>query len=810
MQVAQKARAAGSTCQVADIFRCKTISIDARSLGEVTQSCVRTPEELVEEPLCPTSTPQPFLEQLPPKQLSMLISQSQDPDAYNCRMVCQITSRTEPVDLVRVADSWQQAIQRHGILRTIFMGNVTGTGYHDQVVLKEVTADIDMLGRIEDTATMEKAFGAGVPFPGRRQPMHRLTLWSVPASDAFFKLEISHTLIDGISMDIILRDISRAYNGQLRGSPGLQYGDYIAMLQSQSDEPNRHYWDGDKAEWNSLSLDIELDSTWWNYCEAHSATSAQIFQVAWGLVLRCYTGCDQVCFGYLNSGRDIALSGVDDGVGPLINLLVSRMLLDPVSSLRQVMQQSQADYSQALGHQHFALADVFHTLNLSGNALFNTGMSLYRIQSGKEDNAPASTISLKTIDGGDNPEHDVAVLIGTCEDIATVTFTCRTKIISGTDIAKLGEAFREATSVIIATDPDSLAWAVVISQYAGSDNVLLHVMDVGLEDGKIGIVGGIFNDAQLGLNPPPLSYRKLEAVCRSHNLLVVQQSKSKVTNMAKAHEGVGFALVVACRQHVAQRFGYQLSHIVGQLMQMPTKRIGDVRTLSPRDIEQLGQWNSTVPTPAELLLYAPGTESLYTSNWMRKPKGVVINHTSYITDAKSQDHFRFIRPSSRALQFALYMFDVSVADYLRTLLAGGCVCVPREDELKDNLEEVIRRLRVKRMDITPSVLRLLSPEAIPSVKTITVGGEALTRKDVERWSQNMQLINCYSPAECSYCVTASQILSNRSDPVNIGRGLGAICWVIDPDDYRKLVPIGAVGELVVEGPLVGGGYLHNH
>ena len=113
------------------------------------------------------------------------------------------------------------------------------------------------------------------------------------------------------------------------------------------------------------------------------------------------------------------------------------------------------------------------------------------------------------------------------------------------------------------------------------------------------------------------------------------------------------------------------------------------------------------------------------------------------------------------------------------------------------------------MDVTPSVLRLLSPEAIPSVKTITVGGEPLTRKDVERWAQNVQLINCYGPAECSYCVTASEVLSNRSDPVNIGRGLGVICWVVDPGDHRKLVPIGAVGELVVEGPLVGCGYLHN-
>ena len=254
--------------------------------------------------------------------------------------------------------------------------------------------------------------------------MHRLTLWSVPAGDAFCKLEINHTLIDGVSIDILLRDVSQAYNGQLCGSSSLQYGDYIAMLQSQSDEPARHYWvryfeglepclfprlnqsneNNDIAGWKSLSLDIELGPSWWNYCEAHSVTSAHIFQVAWGLVLRCYTGRDQVCFGYLNSGRDIALPGVDGVVGPLINLLGSRMLLSPASSLRQVVQQCQEDYTQSLAHQHFALADVFHSLNLSGKALFNTGMSLYRVESSMENNARTSTISFETIGGGDNPE----------------------------------------------------------------------------------------------------------------------------------------------------------------------------------------------------------------------------------------------------------------------------------------------------------------------------------------------------------------------------------------------------------------------
>lgn len=44
---------------------------------------------------------------------------------------------------------------------------------------------------------------------------------------------------------------------------------------------------------------------------------------------------------------------------------------------------------------------------------------------------------------------------------------------------------------------------------------------------------------------------------------------------------------------------------------------------------------------------------------------------------------------------------------------------------------------------------------------------------------------------------------------HIGRGQGLLTWIVDPDNHHILVPPGCVGELVLEGPLVGCGYLND-
>ncbi|KAG6038309.1 putative NRPS-like protein biosynthetic cluster [Claviceps citrina] len=43
----------------------------------------------------------------------------------------------------------------------------------------------------------------------------------------------------------------------------------------------------------------------------------------------------------------------------------------------------------------------------------------------------------------------------------------------------------------------------------------------------------------------------------------------------------------------------------------------------------------------------------------------------------------------------------------------------------------------------------------------------------------------------------------------IGYGAGAVTWIVDPEDDRHLLPVGCVGELLLEGPIVGLGYPNN-
>ncbi|KAL7780689.1 hypothetical protein CFE70_010714 [Pyrenophora teres f. teres 0-1] len=44
---------------------------------------------------------------------------------------------------------------------------------------------------------------------------------------------------------------------------------------------------------------------------------------------------------------------------------------------------------------------------------------------------------------------------------------------------------------------------------------------------------------------------------------------------------------------------------------------------------------------------------------------------------------------------------------------------------------------------------------------------------------------------------------------DIGRAIASVSWVVDPENHHKLAPLGSVGELLVEGPILARGYLND-
>ncbi|KAI1925684.1 hypothetical protein LOZ60_004005 [Ophidiomyces ophidiicola] len=197
----------------------------------------------------------------------------------------------------------------------------------------------------------------------------------------------------------------------------------------------------------------------------------------------------------------------------------------------------------------------------------------------------------------------------------------------------------------------------------------------------------------------------------------------------------------------------------------------------------------------------------FTSGSTGKPKGVVIEHASICTNALVSSDAQNLRASSRVLQFASYAFDVSIHETLVPLMLGGCVCIPSDVQRVNFLQEAIIELRVNWMELTPSVARLLKPEEIPAVKTLVVGGESISPAELVRWASSVWLAIAYGPAECTVVSTVQTQVPQDGDPFNIGRGYGGTTWVVEPEDHDRLVPIGAVGELVIGGPIVGREYL---
>lgn len=216
-----------------------------------------------------------------------------------------------------------------------------------------------------------------------------------------------------------------------------------------------------------------------------------------------------------------------------------------------------------------------------------------------------------------------------------------------------------------------------------------------------------------------------------------------------------------------------------------------------------GSWSSPTVRPQNAL-YA-----VFTSGSTGKPKGVIIEHRSYCSGAYSHIPLFNIDSNARVLQSASYAFDVSVMETLSTLMAGACVCVVTESQRTDKFAETANMFEATHALLTPSFVRSLSRDDLKSIQTIILGGERMSQSDASYWANHVHLMNAYGPAECSANSSVQSCIGPDSDLSNIGHATGGVCWIVDPRDHNRLMPIGAAGELVIEGPIVGREYLNN-
>ncbi|MER8184863.1 amino acid adenylation domain-containing protein [Kitasatospora sp. NPDC094015] len=197
---------------------------------------------------------------------------------------------------------------------------------------------------------------------------------------------------------------------------------------------------------------------------------------------------------------------------------------------------------------------------------------------------------------------------------------------------------------------------------------------------------------------------------------------------------------------------------------------------------------------------------MFTSGTTGRPKGVLLTHGGLANLVAAKVELFDVRPDSTVLQFVAFGFSVSISDVYMTLTTGATLVVRGEADLAGaDLADLIRRHAVTNLVLPASVLAALPDTDLPSVRAITVGGEACSAALVDRWAPGRHFVNAYGPTEATTATAVGVCVPGGGRPT-VGRPIpGARVYLLD--ERRRPVPIGVPGELYVGGAGVGRGYL---
>ncbi|KAL3453178.1 hypothetical protein BJX65DRAFT_302095 [Aspergillus insuetus] len=788
-----------------------------------------------------------------PIQQGILMSQIKDSSTYQVRQAGEIKSvDSSTIDINRILKAWEAVVQRHSILRTFFVPSPSGQELFYQVALRNYVPET-VVRKSRDVDDFLTYFAeAERPQYRPSQPPFQLTLAQTLTGQVFAQVDVNHVLMDASSMDLILNDLLLAYDNSLSTFPAPSYGTYVSFIQQTSADESLSYWakrlrgaeptylpssTGSKSEkptLSSVSSEIEDIQPLQDFRDGQGVTLANIAQLAWAVVLSRYVGSQDITFGYLSNGRDAPIVGIHEMVGPMINLMVTRIqLAGSQSTVAEAAKQVQNDFLDSFAHQRASLGDIQHALRVADRGLFNTTM-IYKPKApmGEQDKR---TLSIESLAGEDPTEYDVQVKIVTDGKSISLDLEYATTFMDKTSARSLLESLKCALAFIAANPHASIEDIDVIS---AADVQSLHTWNSRLDS----TVSGTVHDKT---HTQALSRSDAQAVCGWDGELTYSQLTNLSDRLANHLSNLGVCqevmvglcfdksiwtvvcmlAVLKCggvvvplgSQLPTQRLQHILQDTAAPVVLTTAKHASKFSDTTAAVVLQIdaGFWTSvpestTARTEAELTSDSAAVV-IYTSGSTGLPKGVVLTHGSICTSIESHGAKLNMGVDTRALQYSAYVFDLSLLDIFSTLCFGGCVCVVSEEDRVDinSLTQKMESMSVNLAVLTPTVAGLMDPKAVPTLSTLVLAGEAVPTSAAETWSKHVTLFNGYGPAECTILATANGPIVEKERAPSVGTVLAGAIWVVDTEDHNRLAPIGVVGELLISGPLVARGYLND-
>jgi len=726
-------------------------------------------------------------------QDGILLGRSRDSGYYSAAVSYEARCFNGSTDAQRLADSWQLVVRRHPVLRTIFVESFSkADAMYDQLVLKDHKANIVRLSADSNADAMRLLDSRrSDDFDDGRTPPHRFTIVETNSFTVFCMLEISHAIMDGESINVLFQDIANAYHQQLH-QPTPSFGEYVQHLRKIDLASGVQFWKDYLREVEPTSFptlkdshreiqrelrSIQFSSDFVNpqvmqdFCSENNITIANIFHTVWAITLSYYAGSEDVCFGYLTSGRDAPIEGIGNMVGPLINTLICRVKLHNHQTMKDVLENVQQDYVDSFEHRLVPLSLVQNAVALHGSMLFNSVLSYRRVKSNQR--IPQQE-NLAFIENGpyyDPTEYPIGINIEVSDNVVALSLEYWTDYISDAHAQNVTSTFSHCLSNILQHSSKPLRELARVSPK--------HIQRI-LEWNKAApdIVHDCLHNAfskQVRLQPDA------PAICSYDGNFTYAELDSYSDNLANylVEFGIGPEVYVPCcfdkssfavvammavlkaggacvaldANHPKEALKTKVLDTGASVVLTTAHRARLFEDYVPNVVCISKRLFGQIPIITKPVMSSVRPENpafiIFTSGSTGKPKGVVLEHRSIVTSMFAHGPKLGIQPGTRFLQFASYPFDVSLEEIFTTLILGGCCCIPSEEQRMSNVVGAINELNVNFVDLTPTVASMIDPNKVPSVKVMAMGGEQLSKAVIEKWCRRVRLHGFYGPSEAS-------------------------------------------------------------
>ncbi|KAM0716203.1 hypothetical protein Q7P37_007648 [Cladosporium fusiforme] len=764
-----------------------------------------------------------------PIQLGLMAESLHDPGVYVYRDVFSLNST---VDTGRLCWAIDQVLSLNPILRTRIadnnkLGLVQVVVNHDITQKTQLLSDVSVSEYLLDDARQLMGLGTA--------------LWRSVVIGNQWVVTMHHAITDSSSGNAVADDVARLYRGQ---EPGTH-----APFKAFTEHCNSIDACAAKEFWCSRFQNIpEIYPRDWG----HSAGAARTYkkqlqpdldgnnistallpaylEAAWALTVHSYTRDMEMAFGVVYSGRTSAPQGLETTLGPTLTTIPIQVSLEPGMSVKDLLKSRAQQRRQLQAHPAMqyglsrirASSEAAHAASKFTtvlNMIFDQhptppGEGIFKFEYTDSASSPYTImLILKLNSRGVYFEALYQADVVTPEAMQRLatqfehSLNWLVRAPSGTTIEALPSLTSEDKKQIFEWNSISLP---PIIEATLSDLFTKQARD--LPDALAVHAGdGAFTFAELDYMSDLVAHGLAEeGLCPEDAVpFIFEKSAWTIVAILAIHKAGGTCIPID-PDHPAERKQHIFEVTAAKLVLTSTTQYQETMKLFPNVLVVDDELRSGSAKLGNTFIHraAPNHAAyiLFTSGSTGHPKGVILEHRSLATSLSKLKERMGMAPGLRVLQFAAYIWDISLMEIFGSLLSGSCLCIPSEETRKGDLAAFVNASRIDWMILTPTVLRTLTPAEIPGVRIIACAGESVDPRAYMHWGRGRRFFNAWGPTEAAVANSVAELQIESLYPETIGTAANCAIWIVDPSTL-DLLPIGAVGEILLQGPTVARGYL---